>query len=114
MAQQHFLSLSNPFRGGNRKELRFNFSFPGFYYSSKIGLCDVKMWYLDMLGEGVLHGDLNEKQQRIKTSVEKLMHSQKGTVELECETLALYQQILLGNEEGNNEVQVRETKQNSG
>ena len=38
-----------------------------------------------MLSEGVLHGDLNEKQQRIKTSVEKLMHSQMGTVELECE-----------------------------
>lgn len=72
------------------------------------------MWYVDMLGEGVLHGDLNEKQQRIKTSVEKLMHSQKGIVELECETLALYQQILLGNEEEDDKVQVREPKKNYG
>ena len=107
--------MSDQFRGGNTKiffQLQLDFS--RLYFSSKIGLCDVKMWYVDMLGEGVLHGDLNEKQQRIKTSVEKLMHSQKGIVELECETLALYQQILLGNEEEDDKVQVREPKKNYG
>ena len=72
------------------------------------------MWYVDMLGEGVLHGYLNGKQQRIKTSVEKLMHSKKGIIELECETLALYQLILLGNEEEDDKVQVREPKKNYG
>ena len=41
------------------------------------------MWYVDMLGEGVLHGDLTERQLRIKKSVEKLIHSKKGQVELE-------------------------------
>ena len=67
--------------------------------SSDIRLCDVKMWYVDMLGEGVLHGDLTERQLRIKKSVEKLIHSKKGQVELECEILTLYEKILLGNEE---------------
>ena len=62
-------------------------------------MCDVKIWYLDMLSNGILSNDLDKKQGRVKTTVEKLIRSKKGDIEIECDTLEMYEQILYGTDE---------------
>ena len=62
-------------------------------------MCDVKMWYLEMLSDGILSGDLDKKQKRVKTSVEKLIHLQKGNIKLECDMLEMYEHVLYGTDE---------------
>ena len=64
------------------------------------------MWYLDMLSEGVLHGDLNQEREHIKTSVEKLIQSQKGSIKLQCETLLMYEQILYNLDDEENQASI--------
>ncbi|XP_076464509.1 uncharacterized protein LOC143296455 [Babylonia areolata] len=60
-------------------------------------MCDLHVWYLDRVEEGVFSGDLTPVQLRIKARIESLIANTKDTNKsghVSCSTLATFQNIL--------------------
>ena len=55
--------------------------------------CNLKIWYLDLLEDGVFDGELTSEQTNIITDIKAKM-KKKGSVMVSCDTLNKYQDIL--------------------
>ena len=64
-----------------------------FYFSTDEMNCNLKIWYLDLLEDGVFDGELTSEQTNIITDIKAKM-KKKGSVMVSCDTLNKYQDIL--------------------
>ncbi|XP_070181179.1 uncharacterized protein [Littorina saxatilis] len=61
-------------------------------------LCDLHMWYLDRVTDGVFEGHLSQEQQTVKNKIETLIARTKGTSNagrISCSTLSAFENMLL-------------------
>ncbi|XP_071079410.1 uncharacterized protein [Haliotis cracherodii] len=60
--------------------------------------CDVRLWYLDLVTDGPLAGQLSEERVVLKAKIEKMMEKYKAVGrsdgKVECRILALYEELL--------------------
>ena len=56
--------------------------------------CDMHLWYLDMLTEGVFRGHMTTRKQSIKSKIEHVIATDEGLVEVDCRMLRTYERLL--------------------
>ena len=63
--------------------------------------CDMKMWYMDLVADGIFDKQLNPKQKKVQKNILKLITKMKGKgpVMFDCDMLSSYEDLLRIHEE---------------